>query len=84
VLNQLPAANVARLTGREFFPALISEPFQRGLFAAFLAALVMTLVGALASALQGKEREVEVVVPAVAPVQHPVPPTQPVGSDPRP
>ena len=54
VLQHLPAANVATLTGKEFFPQLISGPFQHGLFAAFLAALLMTLVGAVASALQGR------------------------------
>jgi MFS family permease len=61
VLGQLPAANVATLTGGKFFPGLISGPFHEGLFAAFLAALVLTLVGALASALQGKEVDVELV-----------------------
>lgn len=57
VLPQLPAANTETLTGKEFFPQLISGPFGHGLFAAFLAALIMTLIGAVASALQGKERD---------------------------
>jgi len=71
VLAQLPAANVATLTGTEFFPRLISEPFQHGLFAAFLAALILTLIGALASALQGKEASVELEIPVSAPAPGP-------------
>ena len=71
VLQQLPAANVATLTGTEFFPRLISGPFQHGLFAAFLAALVMTLIGVVASALQGKEAKLELEVPVAAHVTGP-------------
>jgi MFS family permease len=71
VLNTLPPANVATLTGTEFFPRLISEPFQHGLFAAFLAALVLTLIGALASALQGKEAPIELEIPVSAPAPGP-------------
>jgi hypothetical protein len=77
VLQHLPAANVATLTGTEFFPRLISGPFQHGLFAAFLAALVMTLIGVVASALQGKEAKLELEVPVAAaapgPAAMPVP-----------
>jgi hypothetical protein len=71
VLQHLPAANVATLTGKEFFPELISGPFQHGLFAAFLAALVMTLVGVVASALQGKEPAIELELPVAAPAPGP-------------
>jgi MFS family permease len=71
VLAHLPAANVATLTGTEFFPRLISGPFQHGLFAAFLAALVLTLIGALASALQGKGATVELEIPVSAPAPGP-------------
>jgi hypothetical protein len=70
-LQHLPAANVATLTGKEFFPELISGPFQHGLFAAFLAALVMTLVGVVASALQGKEPAIELELPIAAPAPGP-------------
>nr|WP_245645419.1 MFS transporter [Pseudonocardia acaciae] len=59
VLAHLPPGAVATLTGKEFFPRLISGPFQHGLFEAFLAALVLTLIGALASALQGREKDFE-------------------------
>jgi MFS family permease len=71
VLTHLPAANVATLTGKEFFPQLISGPFQHGLSAAFMAALVMTLVGAVASALQGKERTIDLLEPISAPAPGP-------------
>jgi hypothetical protein len=71
VLQHLPAANVATLTGKEFFPELISGPFQHGLFAAFLAALIMTLVGVVASALQGKEPAIELELPIAAPAPGP-------------
>ena len=54
VLGELPASNVATLTGREFFPRLISEPFHDGLVVVFGAAAAMTVVGALASLLRGR------------------------------
>jgi MFS family permease len=49
VLANLPAANVATLTGKEFFPQLISSPFHHGLVVVFLAAAAMMAVGAIAS-----------------------------------
>jgi hypothetical protein len=48
-LDTLPAANVANLTGPEFFPHLISQPFHSGLVVVFGAAALMMLVGAAAS-----------------------------------
>ncbi|HEX4359869.1 MAG TPA: MFS transporter [Pseudonocardia sp.] len=53
VLDALPAANRATLTGTEFFPQLISEPFHHGLVTVFTAAAAMALVAALASFLRG-------------------------------
>jgi hypothetical protein len=82
VLNHLPAANVATLTGTQFFPQLISGPFQHGLFAAFLAALVMTVVGAVASALQG--RSVTLARPTAAAAPGPDAMAIPVAAGPRP
>jgi hypothetical protein len=83
VLTHLPAANVATLTGKEFFPQLISGPFQHGLFAAFLAALIMTVVGAVASALQGKEQVADLVEPIGAPAPGPgmLPISAPAGTE---
>lgn len=53
VLDQLPASHAAYLTGRGFFPALISEPFAKGLDAAFMFAIAACLVAAVASWLRG-------------------------------
>lgn len=54
VLSSLPPADAATLTGKEFFPALISGPFHTGLTVVFLAAAVMMLVAAAASATTGR------------------------------
>jgi MFS family permease len=52
-LDTLPAANSAALTGKQFFPHLISQPFHDGLVVVFLAAALMSLVAAGASVLSG-------------------------------
>nr|WP_245348544.1 MFS transporter [Paeniglutamicibacter psychrophenolicus] len=52
-LAQLPPADSAYLTGRGFFPTLISGPFSDGLAVAFGFAIVACLVAAVASALRG-------------------------------
>ena len=57
VLGHLSAANAAALTGREFFPQLISGPFADGLHQAFTFALLVCLVAAVASWSRGKTRE---------------------------
>jgi MFS family permease len=54
VLNQIPAANAATLTGKQFFPHLISEPFHSGLVVVFAAAALMMFVAAIASFFQPK------------------------------
>ncbi|HEY0804557.1 MAG TPA: MFS transporter, partial [Pseudonocardiaceae bacterium] len=51
VLHQLPASQADFLTGRSFFPSLISGPFADGLTVAFLFAIVACLIGAVASLL---------------------------------
>jgi MFS family permease len=53
LLNQLPAADAARLTGRTFFPSLISNPFQHALVLVLTFSTVASLVAAAASALRG-------------------------------
>jgi EmrB/QacA subfamily drug resistance transporter len=55
VLSRLPAHNVAVLTGRQFFPHLISAPFHHGLVIVFTAAAIMSVTGALVSLLRGKQ-----------------------------
>jgi hypothetical protein len=46
---QDPAVNADLLTGKTFFPQLITEPFHSGLTVVFIAAAVMMLLGAMAS-----------------------------------
>jgi MFS family permease len=55
VLSKLPASHVAVLTGRQFFPQLISAAFHHGLVIVFTAAAIMSLAGALVSLLRGKQ-----------------------------
>jgi MFS family permease len=55
VLARLPAHNAAVLTGRQFFPHLISGPFHHGLVIVFTAAIAMSLIGALISLLRGRQ-----------------------------
>ena len=52
-LSSLPAASQRVLTGREFFPALISAPFHHGLVVVFVAAASLAAVAAFASLLRG-------------------------------
>ena len=54
VLQQIPASNAATLTGKQFFPHLISGPFHHGLIVVFTAAAIMTLIGAAASLIKPK------------------------------
>jgi hypothetical protein len=56
ILAALPPANAQTLTGREFFPHLISGPFHDGLVVVFWLAIVMSLVGAVASLLRTKRQ----------------------------
>ena len=53
VLHHLSAHNVAVLTGRQFFPHLISAPFRTGLHEAFAFAIIACLVAAVASWSRG-------------------------------
>jgi MFS family permease len=57
VLSTLPPDRVATLTGRQFFPHLISGPFHHGLVVVFVAAAAMTVVGALASLVGDRRAE---------------------------
>ncbi|MGN6741991.1 MAG: MFS transporter [Amnibacterium sp.] len=54
ILGHLPKADVTALTGKEFFPNLISGPFHDGLVIVFLAAAIMSVIGAVASFVGGK------------------------------
>ncbi len=72
-IDHVPAAKLHYLTGRSFFPKLISEPFHHGLAEAFTFALFACLVAAAASWLRGGKyhygdelREVPTTEPADA------------------
>ncbi len=52
--STLNPADVSALTNKEFFPQLISAPFQSGLTVVFTVAAVMTLVAAAASLVRGR------------------------------
>jgi MFS family permease len=53
VLARLPAGQAHTLTGRSFFPHLISGPFHTALVYAFVFAIVACLIAAAASVLRG-------------------------------
>jgi MFS family permease len=55
VLRTLPPQNVSVLTGKEFFPHLISQPFHHGRVIVFSAATAMSLVAALVSLMRGAQ-----------------------------
>ncbi|HEX6452193.1 MAG TPA: MFS transporter, partial [Trebonia sp.] len=54
VLAHLPAASRAALTGQEFFPSLLSEPFHSGLIVVFSVSAALSVLAGLASLLRGK------------------------------
>jgi MFS family permease len=53
VLAHLPASHVATLTGKRFFPELISQPFHHGLVIVFTTAMALLALAAAVSALRG-------------------------------
>jgi len=55
LVSKLPAHDVAVLTGKQFFPDLISAPFHQGLVIVFSAAIAMSVIGALVSLLRGRQ-----------------------------
>jgi MFS family permease len=57
VLHNLPANQADFLTGRGFFPSLISQPFSDGLMVAFGFAIVACVIAAIASLLCGPGRK---------------------------
>ncbi|MFJ4686940.1 MFS transporter [Streptomyces sp. NPDC088789] len=53
VLDRLPSGRAGYLSGREFFPQLISGPFHSGLTVAFSFAIAACVIAALASLMRG-------------------------------
>ena len=67
VLAHLPAAQVSVLTGKQFFPQLISGPFHHGLVIVFSMAMGVLVIAAGASLLRGgRYVHDEQTVPAAA------------------
>jgi MFS family permease len=65
VLASLSTANAHTLTGRDFFPRLISAPFHDALDLAFTFAIAACLIAAFASSLRGgKYHHEDVLVPS--------------------
>jgi MFS family permease len=56
VLAKLPAASQATLTGREFFPSLLAQPFHSGLIVVFGVSAGLSVLAGLASLLRGKRQ----------------------------
>ena len=56
LLHQLSPAHAAYVTGRQFFPHLITAPFHSGLGVAFGFAIAANVIAAIASALTGRRR----------------------------
>ena len=71
-LASLPPHTAIYLTGRSFFPSLISSPFGKGLRAAFDFAIVACVLGAIASALRGGKYHFGQDVPPHTSVDEPV------------
>ncbi|MGW6142652.1 MFS transporter [Streptomyces sp. NPDC055140] len=88
VLAQLPPGHAHYLTGRGFFPELISQPFADGLTVAFDFAIAACVVAAIASMLRGgRYIHDERILPRPAPLLAPAPPAQtpsPPAAPPRP
>ncbi|MCO5969734.1 MFS transporter [Actinoallomurus soli] len=63
-LHKLPADHASYLTGRSFFPHLITQPFHDGLTVAFWFAIVACVVAAIASLLTKRNK------PGQEPAEH--------------
>ena len=56
LLGHLPAGHAAYITGRQFFPHLITSPFHDGLGVAFAFAIAASAIAAVASLLTGSPK----------------------------
>ena len=72
VLGTLPRVNADTLTGQQFFPHLIAQPFHTGLVVVFAAAAVMMVIGAVASLFDGSGGIQASAAPIAAPIATPI------------
>jgi len=70
VLARLPAASRAELTGREFFPSLLSGPFHTGLIVVFGVSAALSVLAGLASLLRGSRPAPGPAAPAPGQPEH--------------
>ncbi len=56
LLSHLPAGHAVYVTGRQFFPHLITAPFHDGLGVAFAFAIAANVIAAIASLLTGRRK----------------------------
>jgi MFS family permease len=75
LLAHLPAGHAAYVTGRQFFPNLITAPFHDGLGVAFAFAIAASVIAAGASLLTGKRQPAGAVGPGA------VGPAEPLGAE---
>jgi hypothetical protein len=54
VLTHLPPSNADTITGREFFPNLISGPFHQGLTVVFGVSIALAVLAGIASLARGR------------------------------
>jgi MFS family permease len=59
VLSRLPAHNVHVLTGKQFFPELISGPFHHGLVIVFIMAMSVLVIAAILALRHGGQEQVK-------------------------
>jgi MFS family permease len=69
VLAKLPASSVSQLTGRAFFPSLLSGPFHQGLLVVFSVSAALSVLAGLASLLRGKRKPIPAPTPTPTPTQ---------------
>jgi MFS family permease len=69
LLAHMPSAHAAYLSGREFFPHLITGPFHNGLGVAFAFAIAANVLAAVASLLTGRIRRARNGAAGAAPAE---------------
>jgi MFS family permease len=67
LLSHLPPAHASYVTGREFFPNLITNPFHDGLGIAFGFAVAASVIGAIASGCARDRKNRDHIAPATRP-----------------
>ncbi len=82
VLAQIGPAHAATVTGKAFFPSLISGPFHHGLIVAFTASAALCALAGLASWWAGDKHYVQAETPDRPAVPPPAPVSVPHGAPP--